>query len=343
MKVKGALKWEKITIIALLLISIFTLCASIFIEFGLQPCLPEVCFTWLHLGFITNVLLGIAGSATISFLCLIFPYLEKTNSLKQSLKNTVNNVYCSYAKMITTIDSNLERPEEDNSYMGEFLLKENTEQFSKSILELRNLYAQIAISSSRVDKILAEAANMLALTEIVNTFLSFAVLKKPDCLSNPVEATKKKDPFDTEENREMYQLLLATMDEMFSRKSMAGLFDGFITYNEAMAVNMKDTSSELVNAYQEKELTDKTVMIRLTMAPKLALIIQNHLHKREEPRNKVFSKLRTMIGIVEKLPKASQEKYCAEFDKIRELMDYKGCTKALALAEKVEAELTGSK
>lgn len=340
MKLKGTLKMERTTILTLLIISISALCVGVFIEFVLQTLISAEDYTNLHLVFITNVVLGIAGSATISLLCLIFPYLEKKNSQETRIVNLVRKVYCDYARLITTILSNFARDETDDSYIGEFQVKRDKQQLSESIVLLRDQYRLMEVSCDGIDQIIAEADSIITLTEIVDYFLFHVMPDDTDLESIEDEVLKKKKYFDIEENQELYLLLLKIMEEIISQDLMKKLFEKYITHNEALAVNLRSSTQELLSAIRVKGITDKTVHARMKIGLEIMQTREKYYQKRHEPRIQVLTRIQKLSEIVEGLPKDVAEKYYTEFSKIHDMMDYKGCTAALERTKQLEEELS---
>lgn len=340
MKLKGTLKMERTTILTLLIISISALCVGVFIEFVLQALISAEDYTNLHLVFITNVVLGIAGSATISLLCLIFPYLEKKNSQEARIVKLVRKVYCDYAKLITTILSNFARDEADDSYIGEFQVKQDNQQLSESIVLLCDQYGQMEVSSDGIDQILAQADSIITLTEIVGCFLFHVMPDDTEFESIDDEVLKKKKNFDVEENQELYLLLLKIMEEIISQDSMKRLFEKYISHNEALVVNLRSSTQELLSAIRVKGITDKTVHARIKIGLEIVKTREKYYQKRHEPRVQVLTRIQKLSEIVKGLSKDVADKYYAEFSKIRDMMDYKGCTAALERTKQLEEELS---
>ncbi len=340
MKIKGTLKMERNIIVTLLIISIATLCASACIEFVVQAFISEYCYTELHLAFVTNVMLGIAGSATISLLCLIFPYLEKKNSQEAKIVNLVRKVYCDYARLITTISSNFAREETDNSYIGESQLKRDTQQLSQSIVQLCDQYGQMEITSDGIDQIVAKADNITALTEVVDHFLVLLMTDTTNSNSVEDDALKKKKNFDVEENRELYLLLFKEMDDIISQDSMANMFKKYISPNEALVVNLKRSTKDLLGAIQVREMSDKTARARIKIGLEIMQTREKYFQKRNGPRVQVLTRVQKLSEIVEGLSQEVAEKYYAEFSKIYNMMDDKGCSTALERTKQLEEELS---
>lgn len=340
MKLKGTLKMERNTIVTLLIISISALGAGVIIEFGLQALLSTECFDGLHCDFITNVMLGIAGSATISLFCLVFPYLEKKNSQESKVLYLVRKVYCDYAKLIATILSNFAREETDDSYIGEFQAKRDTQQLSESIVQLCDQYGQIEVSSDGVDQIVAEADSIIALTEVVDHFLFHVMPDATDFESVEDEVLKKKKHFDIEENQELYLLLLIAMDDIISQDSMKNLFNKYISHNDALVVNLKRSTNDLLGAVRVKGISDKTVRARLKIGLEIMQTREKYFQKRTGPRAQVLARVQKLSEIAKGLSEDVAEKYHAEFSKIYDMMDYKGCTAALDRTKQLEKELS---
>lgn len=82
-KGKGIVRTEQITCRVLLLISFITFVLCFVMEYLFPLWIGEYYCDFLHLTFLKNVTLGISGSAFVSFVCVIFPYLKKTHNFKK--------------------------------------------------------------------------------------------------------------------------------------------------------------------------------------------------------------------------------------------------------------------
>lgn len=77
MKLKKLLRIEKITIFVLIGISIFSFLLSLFIEYILSIFVAEETLKSFHSDYLVNVVLSVLGSSIISFMAIIFPYINK--------------------------------------------------------------------------------------------------------------------------------------------------------------------------------------------------------------------------------------------------------------------------
>lgn len=150
---KNKLKNEKIIINCLLIIGIISLLLSILCEFVIQKYLYFY-YNLLHFNYITNVLLGIAGSSIISFICILLPFLDKKETQIKTITSLLGKVYCSYLGIYNGISYKIKQNTLGDNYISDYVFYKNTIELYSHIQELDEEYQKSDIFSSEIDDIL---------------------------------------------------------------------------------------------------------------------------------------------------------------------------------------------
>lgn len=94
-KGKGSTRMEQITCKVLIIVSVTSFALCFFIEYVFSIFVDTFWGEKLHIEFLKNVIMGISGSSFVSFICIIFPYLEKKHKFKNIMFSKINNIYIS--------------------------------------------------------------------------------------------------------------------------------------------------------------------------------------------------------------------------------------------------------
>lgn len=92
-KGKGIVRMEQITCRVLILISVFAFAVCLVMEYFFPLWINDYYCKLIHLDFLKNVMLGISGSAFVSFVCIIFPYFQKKNDFSKKMLSLIKPIY----------------------------------------------------------------------------------------------------------------------------------------------------------------------------------------------------------------------------------------------------------
>ncbi len=228
MKVKGKdiVRVEQITCRFLLLISVIAFGLCLIIEYFLPLFVDEYYCDFLHLDFLKNVMLGISGSAIVSFVCIIFPYLKKRNEFISRISVQIKSIYSTYSNIYYKL--NCFYPVCLDTYSIEIDLYKDTQEFTKKLKELIIEYRNSDWTSKSIDRLI----NMLNFVAITNIYIiQKSVLNmvpkeyRNNLLEIPIEL--KKNIGLKRAEKEICALLLEKINEILDRKSFEKFFKPF--------------------------------------------------------------------------------------------------------------------
>lgn len=228
MKVKGKdiVRVEQITCRALLLISIIAFGSCLIIEYFLPLLVDEYYCEFLHLDFLKNIMLGISGSAIVSFVCIIFPYLKKRNEFISGISVQIKSIYSTYYNICHKL--NYFYPVDPDTYSFEIDLYKNAQEFSKKLKELIIEYSNSDWTSKSIDKLI-EMLNFITVTNICTIQKSVLNMVPREYRNNlleiPIELKKEIDLKRAE--KEICALLFEKINEILDRKSSEKFFKPF--------------------------------------------------------------------------------------------------------------------
>lgn len=344
-KFQGTLNREKKAVDILLVISLAALGLSVILEYAGQAVFKQ-CYDSLHLDFVMNVLLGIAGSASISYLCLLFPFLDKKDRQVSSLRRQVRQVYCDYISLLNLVQVNSERTVDNNSYVDEVVLWRDSKELSEHANRLSEMYSELEISCEDIDKIIEHVPYMMGLSKTVESFLKVVLASVSDVESEMDLVGKSDEHFDEELNREEYQALARALEVVISKKTMDQLFGAFICQEDSEIQNVHSSTRDLKNALMNQKVTKACSGAIIQLNKELIQIIDTCGRRRDKM---IMDILGDLYEIRDKIKGFSQEKaapYNKEIDAIWALNKEKkyvaAYEKVNQLKEKLAAEYAES-
>lgn len=251
---KNKLKNEKIIINCLLIIGIISLLLSMLCEFVIQKYLYFY-YNLLHFNYITNVLLGIAGSSIISFICILLPFLDKKETQIKTITSLLGKVYCSYLGIHNGISYKIKQNTLGDNYISDYVFYKNTIELYSHIQELDEEYQKSDIFSSEIDDILKNIKNKLTINiDILQSFFESIIpdriIKEPN-----VNVLDKKSAEQLQEQNELYSLLLDKLNSIFHIGDFENTFSCVFDFNSVLNKYMNDSTKKLIEA-EEKYLKD---------------------------------------------------------------------------------------
>lgn len=105
-KGKGLVRMEQLTCRVLLLVSVISFTLCFVMEYFFPLWIGDYYCRLIHLEFLKNVMLGITGSAIISFVCVIFPYLKKKNDFLKTLLSQIETLLSTYLAINACLNQN---------------------------------------------------------------------------------------------------------------------------------------------------------------------------------------------------------------------------------------------
>ena len=243
MKIKGKdiVRIEQITCRALLLISVIDFGLCLMMEYFFPLWINEFYCELLHLEFLKNITLGISGSAIISFVCIIFPYLNKRTEFISRMSVPINSIYSTYRSIYGCLNYYYHHAEGHlDTYSIEIDLYKITQEFPKKLKAFIIEYSNSDWTSKRIDKLI----NMLNLRAITNIHIiqeSVLNMVPKEYRNNPLEIPieLKKDIGLKRAEKEIFALLLKKINGILDLKSFEKIIKPFHLYK------IKDYNSNL--------------------------------------------------------------------------------------------------
>ncbi len=232
LKLKGALKLESRVIKALKIISIFAFLLSTAMQYIFPMVFSTYILEAIHYEFIINVLLGTACSASISLICLWIPFISRRENQYAKLKALAKKLFLDYIRIIIAIDSNSERNNTENTFLGEFHLISVAKELEQDTNELIYEYEKSDIVSKNIKAIIdKENTVFLPISQITAYFVNLLMPEEYKKNPNDLLSLNKNKAFDKAENEALYNQLRLSLDEIISYKDMLDLFSGYINPN----------------------------------------------------------------------------------------------------------------
>lgn len=256
-KGKGIVRMEQITCRALVLISVFAFAMCLVMEYFFPLWINDYHCKLIHLDFLKNVMLGISGSAFVSFVCIIFPYSKKKSDFSKKMLSLIKPIYLCYLDihgMVETVNGFERKIKRDdaNTYGFEKKLYEVSQSLQDKIdffvIEYLNSEWSSREISNLIDLLHEEVAtNIKTIKGVVSSVFPLEFRNKP--LETPSEI--KKDVRLKRAEKDIYKMLLEEMDKRLEIKKLKKFFKPF-KFNLAN-IYLKDFSESFLQFVENME------------------------------------------------------------------------------------------
>lgn len=244
-KLKGSLRTEKKTLNLLLAVGTIAFCISIVIEFFFQNLMCYSTYHKLHLNYVSNVMLGVAGSSVISYISLCFSFINRKNDQINRVLLGLKGIYKDYKDIYKSVYYKATSNEKEEKYHLEKTILKKVNKLEKMISDLSTMYGTAEFSSGKIGQIIEIVQDKVALNlSYIATFCEFLLLDLvhspkareqslkyqnsflPDFLINgAIEmGDVPRDVITKRAENECYQFLLETINSNYSIDQIETLF-----------------------------------------------------------------------------------------------------------------------
>lgn len=307
-KTKGNLRVEQMAIKFLLFISIFSLIATILSEFLLKNIIPTFNYESLHIEFIQNILLGIYGSAIISFMCLVFPYIKKKSDQEKELLTLIKYIFFHYYNLYSRVIARHDKEVNDSTYFSEIRIYEDSKSLIEHINSLGDAYINLDIRSEEIEKVINEIRNkVLQNTLMINEFAK--TLVPVDYYNNPLDVPKtlNKDTIDTNAESDLYACLLTLINNNLTMDSFDNIF--------VNCFDVKEDKMNYINSTFKNSIDSSNRYIAKIAEIKKILLLREELFKIKNKHFILYDKqqddelAKKYEELIKSQPKKSNRKY----------------------------------
>lgn len=310
-KGKGIVRIEQITCRALLLISVIAFGLCLVMEYFFPLWMDEYYCEFMHLDFLKNIMLGISGSAIISFICTIFPYLKKRNDFINKVLSQIKSIFLCYLDInndLVSVNSRdiVLKKDDENTYRFEIELYEAAQELLKKIDSFVIDYEGYDWSSRDINNLIDFLHGDVSTNIGVIKFVVLCLL--PEKYSNnPLEISKdlKKDIILKRSEKEIYNLTLKKMNEILNVKKFKKYFMRFQLEENSLRDFDKalSSASQTIKNLQESKSRWKKMendIICSSLRNKIDIIKTKHnkqYTKETHELNCIYFKLLKMINV----------------------------------------------
>lgn len=342
-KFKGTLKTEYTTITILLVVCLCSLLVSIFIEFILYVFIKDEICQKLHFEYFNNVMLGIAASAAISYLSLLFPFLHRKNEQISSITNKLDEIYSQYTQIYATILLSSNGENKLDNYSKEYDLLKSCNELNENIVNVKSLYSKSQFTSNDIEKnIKMLKTNLKINLSMIKGFCNYFLLEtiaseKINNITNMMtfndksfeqicaELDKKhlkefsldsydkkkiKDIISKRSEEDCYKFLLNEIDKTFSFNKIRGFFS---FYNVNITNYTVNNLNDILNSVHSLDFNTKEFAYQSLISSGIMKIKDKHLSLHLEERTSIYNQIE---NIVKKYNINNNEEYRLKIDEI---------------------------
>lgn len=230
-KVTKTLRTEQKTLHILLAVGIVAFLLSMLLELAVSPFICVSLYETLHLNYFINILLGISCSAVISFIGLIFPYLNKKNGQIEAILSELNEIYDRYLIIygsISNMSTNGNLLETDD-YSIEKTLYNHVDELIKKIYTVITNYENSNFTSKDIDEInkvfrKSIIINLSTVKEFCSFFLLYENITKQDKSDTDLNPRVLKDVITKRAEKDYYKFLLEKIEAYFPLNEFAHVY-----------------------------------------------------------------------------------------------------------------------
>ncbi len=280
-KIIGALKLEFSVVKILAVVSVMFFSLSILIEYVFPIFIENSLLVKMHHQFIVNVLLGIAGSSSISFLCLFIPFLSKKQNQQTKLILQVKEVFLIYAKIYQIIKSECQKSDNEILSTTEYSLLSFSEKLKESSESLIDMYNEFDICSKSIEKIIeCIETSFFPLVEIVGIF-SEIVLSNKD--GKKTESIFVELTGDLEKNKriKLFQQLLCSMENIKPYSEVIALSSAYIKTENLNFEVFRDDSKKILDGMKEFKFQQKNYNMKMEFLSQIQEIVTDFSRKKD--------------------------------------------------------------
>lgn len=320
LQLKGALKLEKKTIRILLFISMFALSLSVVIQYVFPMYVAKEILELIHYEFIINVLLGVAGSASISLICIWIPFLTKKEVHQNRLILAVKDLFYNYKEMRVAILSNSNRDISDTTFLGELTLIKHAQTLEKSARKLLSEYGDYDITCESLEKVVDSVNTVfIPIVEMISDFIKIILPQDHNGFQDLFG--RKKEDFDINENKELYIELISSMDEIMPYEEIVKLFSDYVDHKfAAIEIFQKGTNDFLENIQLYNDQT-RISLIKMELNYKMMMIFNKFSDERFRKKGDVLNRIQALRNVISALPQESRNEYNSKIAKIYDCLN----------------------
>lgn len=235
-KFKNSLRDERNTICFLIAVSIISFLMSVFLEYILPVLISEEIYGRLHGGFLTNLALGISGSSIVSFLAIVFPFVDKKNKQYNYINEKLKNVYNEYSVLYSYIILKSESDKEQS----DFDISEGIKNVQDSINVLITEYGSLDIKLESIDKIISILTNNIQIIlGMLETWVEYLqVLSECSKIYTRQEQIQREEYINKCAEKDWYSYIVKEIDGVYPFNTFAGLFVPFFDIKQVVNNNI---------------------------------------------------------------------------------------------------------
>ncbi|MCM1061232.1 MAG: hypothetical protein NC452_13225 [Eubacterium sp.] len=226
-KGKGVLRTEQITCRVLVFISAIAFALCIVMEYCFPFFINDFYSEFFHLDFLKNVMLGISGSSIISFICIIFPYLEKRNKIIKKIYSQISSIFVCYLNIYEQIGEEIKKDNAE-TYGFEIKLYKATQELLEKIDLFKIDYSKFDWSSKDIDHFIYFLTDdVVTNLKAVKHMVSFIVPKEYS--NNPLEISEdlKKDIILKRSEKDIRDFIMNNKNEILEMEKIKKIFKKF--------------------------------------------------------------------------------------------------------------------
>lgn len=244
-KVTKTLRTDQNTLRILIITSIVAVIISIFLEYFGKSLICWQIRKMIHIDYLINLMLGIAASAFISFVGLVFPYMHRKNERITEIKTMLRNIYFHYREIIllTTFKTGTLNQKYIYSvkYYSEDKFIEMVTHLENEINEESALYEKSELESEdfrNINEVLKKEVmtNILAISSFCSFLFSLNESKTyiPDNIPKNMSTMSfvDKDTAIALAEEECYSMLFNMINENFSYNKLQDLYRPLLNASE---------------------------------------------------------------------------------------------------------------
>lgn len=266
-KGKGSVRAEQITCRVLLIVSISAFLLSLIIEFAADIFLNAELYQLLHLEYIKNVMLGLCGSAIISLVSIVFPYLNKAEKTTQKLKSILREIYDLISRIYIFVrknssENNIDKKERNDSFNDEINLLKDSDALLNKLKEFEAEYNDSDFTFDEINDIINNFFESIKLyADIVNGAMREVLPSKYYNATIIETYYSKRDISVIRAQEEIYNIILEEIkEEIDLEKFRQKLLSLKINVSEPYFNELRNSLEYILNISSYKETMRKDII-----------------------------------------------------------------------------------
>lgn len=334
-----SLRIEQISLRILLFTSILAFVFSVFLEIGVKEFVCQAIYQKFHINYIINIMLGISASSCISFVSLVFPYLDRKNKQIEKVVVLLNQIYEQYTELYIIISQ--ECTKEDYSFERHILEEIGELERRISIVQLEYERAEfISDTITEINRNLKK--KMLRSLSVIKVFCSHILMyeeirKEKLVKENNIELEITKDVIMKRADSDLYKCLLEMVDSIFSIKELADIYRDILSVDNTYKY-LENKILDIQNAYDEMENLNLDLGLRIKIQSKIVEIRRNHSIIYTEECERIKKSLKEVIQKLKENDIEGKE-YSLNIEKIFQALNEDDLKEAEKLLEELKCEV----